>query len=107
MTCLHNHDQILEFLQKIFLKGFQIYQNYLCPLSYDTAVMNSCILKSCKTKIKVAQNLVPWHMHMQQFEPSRTKIMIHKISMASWLYQHKYIGPMYHTKTYFIEFYRL
>ena len=30
MTCLHNHDQILEFLRKIFLKGFQIYQNYLC-----------------------------------------------------------------------------
>ena len=32
MTCLHNHDQILEFLRKIFLKGFQIYQNYLCAL---------------------------------------------------------------------------
>ena len=32
MTCLHNHDQILEFLWKIFLKGFQIYQNYLCAL---------------------------------------------------------------------------
>ena len=35
MTCLHNHDQILEFLQKIFLKGFQIYQNYLCALTND------------------------------------------------------------------------
>ena len=34
MTCLHNHDQILEFLRKIFLKGFQIYQNYLCALSW-------------------------------------------------------------------------
>ena len=34
MTCLHNHDQILEFLRKIFLKGFQIYQNYLCALTY-------------------------------------------------------------------------
>ena len=34
MTCLHNHDQILEFLRKIFLKGFQIYQNYLCALMY-------------------------------------------------------------------------
>ena len=34
MTCLHNHDQILEFLRKIFLKGFQIYQNYLCALIY-------------------------------------------------------------------------
>ena len=32
MTCLHNHDQVLEFLRKIFLKGFQIYQNYLCAL---------------------------------------------------------------------------
>ena len=32
MTCLHNHDQILEFLRKIFLKDFQIYQNYLCAL---------------------------------------------------------------------------
>ena len=32
MTCLHNHDQILEFLRKIYLKGFQIYQNYLCAL---------------------------------------------------------------------------
>ena len=29
----NNHDQILEFLRKIFLKGFQIYQNYLCALS--------------------------------------------------------------------------
>ena len=33
MTCLHNHYQILEFLQKIYLKGFQIYQNYLCALT--------------------------------------------------------------------------
>ena len=33
MTCLHNHDQILEFLRKLFLKGFQIYQNYLCALT--------------------------------------------------------------------------
>ena len=32
MICLHNHDQILEFLRKMFLKGFQIYQNYLCAL---------------------------------------------------------------------------
>ena len=40
MTCLHNHDQILEFLQKIFLKGFQIYQNYLCAL---TSTYNSII----------------------------------------------------------------
>ena len=36
MTCLHNHDQILEFLQKIFLKGFQIFQNYLCALRSHT-----------------------------------------------------------------------
>ena len=35
MTCLHNHDQILEFLRKIFLKGFQIYQNYLCALNFS------------------------------------------------------------------------
>ena len=34
MTCLHNHDQILEFLRKIFLNGFQVYQNYLCALSF-------------------------------------------------------------------------
>ena len=34
MTCLHNHDQILEFLRKIFWKGFQIYQNYLCALKH-------------------------------------------------------------------------
>ena len=34
MTCLHNHDQILEFLRKIFFKGFQIYQNYLCALNH-------------------------------------------------------------------------
>ena len=33
MTFLHNHDQILEFLRKIFLKSFQIYQNYLCALN--------------------------------------------------------------------------
>ena len=32
MTCLHDHDQILEFLRKIFLGGFQIYQNYLWEL---------------------------------------------------------------------------
>ena len=37
MTCLHNHDQILEFLGKIFLKGFQIYQNYLCALMHITS----------------------------------------------------------------------
>ena len=46
MTCLHNHDQILEFLQKIFLKGFQIYQNYLCALirssvAYLCPIMNN------------------------------------------------------------------
>ena len=34
MSCLHNHDQLLEFLRKIFLKGFQIYQNYLCALRF-------------------------------------------------------------------------
>ena len=38
MTCLHNHDQIIEFLRKIFLKGFQIYQNYLCALK-DTTIL--------------------------------------------------------------------
>ena len=37
MTCLPNHDQILEFLRKIFLKGFQIYQNYLCALTHGVA----------------------------------------------------------------------
>ena len=51
MTCLHNHDQILEFLRKIFLKGFQIYQNYLCALRISKfcihlsyAVMKNIIL---------------------------------------------------------------
>ena len=43
MTCLHNHDQILEFLRKIFLKGFQIYQNYLCALNYLSSVLKSFI----------------------------------------------------------------
>ena len=42
MTCLHNHDQILEFLRKIFLKGFQIYQNYLCALSKFNLCMVDC-----------------------------------------------------------------
>ena len=32
MTCLHNHDQILEYQGKIFFEGFQNYQNYLCAL---------------------------------------------------------------------------
>ena len=49
MTCLHNHDQILEFLRKIFLKGFQIYQNYLCALNYN------------KVKVK------PWHGNEGKF----------------------------------------
>ena len=40
MTCLHNHDQILEFLRKIFLKGFQIYQNYLCALRANAQLYN-------------------------------------------------------------------
>ena len=47
MTCLHNHDQILEFLRKIFLKGFQIYQNYLCALTNKvirSKLDNSCFL---------------------------------------------------------------
>ena len=44
MTCLHNHDQILECLRKIFLKGFQIYQNYLCALMYyDYIILSFCI----------------------------------------------------------------
>ena len=33
MTCLHNHDQILEYQGEIFLEGFQNYQNYLCALT--------------------------------------------------------------------------
>ena len=41
MTCLHNHDQILEFLRNIFLKGFQIYQNYLCALMFYLSI-HSC-----------------------------------------------------------------
>ena len=40
MTCLHNHDQILELLRKIFLKGFQIYQNYLCALKEVFLLIN-------------------------------------------------------------------
>ena len=46
MTCLHNHDQILEFLRKIFLKGFQIDQNYLCAFihckHHDLQQMYKC-----------------------------------------------------------------
>ena len=34
MSCLYNHDQILEFVRKISLKSFEIYQNYLCALSH-------------------------------------------------------------------------
>ena len=41
MTCLHNHDKILEFLRKIFLKGFQIYQNYLCALSISRCLIGA------------------------------------------------------------------
>ena len=44
MTCLHNHDQILEFLWKIFLKGFQIYQNYLCALNVTPSLTLILIL---------------------------------------------------------------
>ena len=50
MTCLHNHDQILEFLWKIFLKGFQIYQNYLCALIFPVPVLAPFTL--AKTKIQ-------------------------------------------------------
>lgn len=32
MTCIHNLDEILKFYCEMFLKGFQIYQNYLCAL---------------------------------------------------------------------------
>ena len=32
MACVHNHDQIPEFLAKMLLKGFSVYQNYLCAL---------------------------------------------------------------------------
>ena len=32
MSCLYNHYQILEFVRKISLKSFEIYQNYLCAL---------------------------------------------------------------------------
>ena len=58
MTCLHNHDQILEFLRKIFLKGFQIYQNYLCALmhheGYTTfTVPNFLLMKARFTTMNV------------------------------------------------------
>ena len=47
MTCLHNHDQILEFLRKIFLKGFQIYQNYLCALIIMALIKNKMSTITC------------------------------------------------------------
>ena len=34
MTCIHNPDEILKFQWKCSFKGFQIYQNYLCALSW-------------------------------------------------------------------------
>ena len=52
MTCLHNHDQILEFLRKIFLKGFQIYQNYLCALIHVDLFFYLIIMYDTKVKKK-------------------------------------------------------
>ena len=45
MACLHNHDQILEFRRKIFLKGFQIYQNYLCALRINYSILLTKLIK--------------------------------------------------------------
>ena len=35
MTCIHDLDEILKFQRDMFLKGFQIYQNYLCALTSE------------------------------------------------------------------------
>ena len=59
MKCLHNHDQILEFLRKISLKGFQIYQNYLCALKAEVKDFVGALelkLKSKKLSV-VSQSL--------------------------------------------------
>ena len=51
MNCLHNHDQILEFLRKIFLKDFQIYQNYLCALTMFSFHLGKIIMNLSKFQI--------------------------------------------------------
>ena len=56
MTCLHNHDQILEFLRKIYLKGFQIYQNYLCALSEENHAEYDMFMKN-----------EHWGMHLNDY----------------------------------------
>ena len=67
MSCLHNRDQILEFLRKFFLKGFHIYQNYLCVLEYRLVLIYSFLRfsgrslepRTCPTKAKVSLNRNP------------------------------------------------
>ena len=65
MTCLHNHDQLLEFLKKIFLKGFQIYQNYLCALRCGLLWILQCCcihwLRSWKS------NIHTWNLQLSRW----------------------------------------
>ena len=60
MTCLHNHDQILEFLRKIFLKGFQIYQNYLCALKLKKEAKSPCYFIIQIFQIKIFIDIFEW-----------------------------------------------
>ena len=74
MTCLHNHDQILEFLRKIFLKGFQIYQNYLCALRkfititvLHLTVMEAFVMTK-KTPMGITTSLQPFISNSRKTE---------------------------------------
>ena len=78
MTCLHNHDQILEFLRKIFLKGFQIYQNYLCALTKLNKIDKNLIL-TCMSQILLFFFLLAIY---SQRASTRITYFIHRIILV-------------------------
>ena len=81
MICLHNHDQILEFLRKIFLKGFQIYQNYLCALSVNTYCIVLCHMSNKLKIISSCQYSVHYFSfpHLLDNYTHKKKTVCHKI----------------------------
>ena len=79
MTCIHNADEILKFQWKMFLKGFQIYQSYLCAL-----IMGTCFqwnnnfslfffsLDSCSTTQHALKAFSKCSLHTSPFTHQKT-----------------------------------
>ena len=91
MTCLHNHDQILEFLQKIFLKGFQIYQNYLCALKLFLTLElrkwkfdNKLLLLNCLKLLHATATV--WFMNRNQISSTTKGKKLFAGSHFEWNY---------------------